>query len=113
MSPDDLNKLVEDMQSNEIRSSEGPVDLCSEDWNLISRTIVPVIDLDGIAPGQSSVSGFEDIVQPLFISTKAPTSGGLKHAGRNSFTALVMRAPQMSGYKIPGETPAHGLTQTT
>ena len=49
----------------------------SEDWNLISRTILPLIDQDDVVPGSGSQSGLGDITQSLFFSPKAPTSGGL------------------------------------
>lgn len=48
----------------------------AEDWNLISRTIVPVVWQDDIAPGVGSQSGLGDIVQSLFFSPKAPTASG-------------------------------------
>jgi len=47
------------------------------DWNLISRTIVPVVRQDDIFPGAGSQSGVGDIVQSVFFSPKAPTAGGL------------------------------------
>ena len=46
-----------------------------EDWNLISRTILPVVYQENIF-GTSSQSGLSDTVQSLFFSPKAPTSGG-------------------------------------
>jgi hypothetical protein len=49
----------------------------SQDWNLISRTIVPLIDQKDIAGPSGSQSGAGDIVQSLFFSPKAPTAGGL------------------------------------
>jgi hypothetical protein len=49
----------------------------SEDWNLISRTIVPLIDQQDVIPGDSSQSGLGDITQSAFFSPKQPTSGGL------------------------------------
>jgi hypothetical protein len=48
----------------------------SEDWNLISRTIVPYIYQENIF-GTSSQSGLSDTVQSLFFSPKEPTSGGV------------------------------------
>lgn len=48
-----------------------------EDWNLISRTIVPLVDIEGLTPGSSGRSGVGDIVQSLFFSPKEPTAGGL------------------------------------
>ena len=47
-----------------------------EDWNLISRTIVPVIQQDEIFPGAGSQFGLGDTVQSLFFSPKALTSSG-------------------------------------
>lgn len=49
----------------------------SPTWNVISRTIVPLIDQDGVAPGGGSQSGFGNITQSFFFSPKAPTKGGL------------------------------------
>ena len=48
----------------------------SEDWNLISRTILPVISQDQIAPGAGSQDGIGDIVQSFFFSPKMPTDRG-------------------------------------
>ena len=43
----------------------------NEHWNLISRTILPVIDQEGIAPGGvSDAFGLGDTVQSLFFSPK-------------------------------------------
>jgi hypothetical protein len=47
----------------------------SEDWNLISRTILPLIGQDDVVPGTDQ-SGIGDIVQSLFVSPKAPTADG-------------------------------------
>jgi hypothetical protein len=52
-----------------------PVEL-DKDWNLISRTIVPVVSQKEIIPGAGSQFGLGDTVQSLFLSPKAPTSGG-------------------------------------
>jgi len=48
----------------------------NEDWNLISRTILPVIDLESPTVGGNDVSGVGDIVQSFFFSPKAPTKNG-------------------------------------
>lgn len=48
----------------------------NDDLNLISRTILPIVDQSGVpAPGLST-SGLGDTVQSFFFSPKAPTSGG-------------------------------------
>lgn len=52
-----------------------PISLNS-DWNLISRTIVPLIDQHDVVPGTHQ-SGLGDITQSFFFSPKAPTAGGL------------------------------------
>jgi hypothetical protein len=48
----------------------------SQDWNLISRTILPVIWQDNIFAGAGSQSGTGDIIQSLFFSPKEPTTDG-------------------------------------
>jgi len=52
-----------------------PISL-NDDWNLISRTIVPVVAQQDIFPGAGSQSGIGDIVQSAFFSPKAPTESG-------------------------------------
>jgi len=48
----------------------------SENWNVISRTIVPIIhQTDTIGP--TTQDGLGDIVQSLFFSPKAPGPGGI------------------------------------
>ena len=46
------------------------------DWNLITRTILPVIYAESPVPGGDNTAGLGDIVQSVFFSPKAPTSGG-------------------------------------
>lgn len=48
----------------------------SDDWNLISRTILPIVDQSDIFPGAGSQTGLGDTVQSLFFSPKAPTKAG-------------------------------------
>jgi hypothetical protein len=48
----------------------------NDDWNVISRTILPIVSQSDIAPGLGSQSGIGDIVQSVFFSPKAATSGG-------------------------------------
>jgi hypothetical protein len=48
----------------------------NDDWNLITRTIMPVIHAESPVPGGDDKSGLGDIVQSFFLSPKAPTSGG-------------------------------------
>lgn len=49
----------------------------NEDWNLISRTILPIIDQHGLAEGGGAdQSGVGDITQSFFFSPKRSTSNG-------------------------------------
>ena len=48
----------------------------NEDWNLISRTILPITYLDSTADGVDSAFGLGDTVQSFFFSPKKPTKGG-------------------------------------
>jgi len=53
-----------------------PINL-NEDWNLITRTIVPVVYQDDIYPGADSQFGLGDINLSLFFSPKRPTASGM------------------------------------
>jgi len=53
-----------------------PVTL-NEEWNIISRTIVPVVDQKIPGLGDGSQRDIGDVVQSLFFSPKKPTAGGL------------------------------------
>ena len=48
----------------------------SEDWNLISRTIVPVIQQKNVQPDRSQF-GLGDITESVWFSPKKPSSSGL------------------------------------
>lgn len=48
----------------------------STDWNVITRTIVPIIHAESPIKEIDNETGFGDILQSFFISPKAPTSGG-------------------------------------
>ncbi len=49
----------------------------SKDWNLISRTIFPIVSQNDVVPSEGSQFGTGDTVQSLFFSPKAPTASGL------------------------------------
>ncbi len=53
-----------------------PIDL-NETWNVISRTIVPIIHQDDVAPGNGASSGIGNMLQSLFLSPKRPTKQGI------------------------------------
>jgi len=48
----------------------------ANDWNMISRTILPLIDQNDVPFSGVSEFGLGDTVQSLFFSPSAPTSGG-------------------------------------
>ncbi len=53
----------------------------NEDWNLVTRTIVPIVDAPSPAPGVESASGFSDIAQSFFLSPKEPVGNWIVGAG--------------------------------
>lgn len=53
-----------------------PISLNAE-WNLISRTILPVVDQRDIVPGSGSQFGLGDTTQSFFFSPKRPTAEGM------------------------------------
>ena len=67
---DDGKKYVVNIQPV-IPFSIGP------EWNLISRTILPLADQEDILPaGKADASGIGDITQSFFFSPKKPTAQG-------------------------------------
>jgi hypothetical protein len=53
----------------------------NEDWNLIIRTIVPLVDQQDIPLKGEDESGMGDIVQSFFFSPKAPVGGWILAVG--------------------------------
>lgn len=49
----------------------------NEDWNLITRTIAPLIDQQDFPVAALNESGLGDITESLFFSPQSPTAGGL------------------------------------
>lgn len=52
-----------------------------DDWNLISRTILPVIDQSGFPSSKNNEFGLGDVVQSLFFSPKDPINGWILGGG--------------------------------
>lgn len=46
------------------------------DWNLISRTLAPLVHQQDVIPGAGSQSGLGDITQQFYFSPKSPTGDG-------------------------------------
>jgi hypothetical protein len=49
----------------------------NNDWNLITRTIIPLVDQKDFPVAGLNESGLSDITTSLFFSPKSPTAGGL------------------------------------
>ena len=49
----------------------------NEDWNLISRTILPLVIQNDIFPGAGDQTGLGDILQSFFFSPAEPTASGI------------------------------------
>ena len=54
----------------------GPFEM-GKDWNLITRTIIPLVHQDEVVPGTGTQSGLGDINLQLFLSPRKATSSGL------------------------------------
>lgn len=52
-----------------------PVDL-NDEWNLVSRTIIPHITIEDVTDGYGKKSGTGDVLESVFFSPKKPTSSG-------------------------------------
>jgi hypothetical protein len=52
-----------------------------EDWNLITRTIMPIVHAESPVPDGSDSGGLSDIVQSFFFSPKAPVGGWIMGGG--------------------------------
>ena len=48
----------------------------SDDWNVISRTIVPLVSMEDFPILGDDESGVGDVLQSFFFSPKAPTASG-------------------------------------
>ena len=51
------------------------------DWNLITRTILPIVHAESPIPGGSAAGGMGDIVQSFFLSPKEPVGGWIMGGG--------------------------------
>jgi len=80
-----------------------------DDWNLITRTILPIIHAESPVAGGADVSGLSDIVQSFFFSPKAPVGGWIMGAGP------VFLYPSASDDKLSakkmGRGPDGGITE--
>lgn len=77
----------------------------NDDWNLISRTIIPLVDQEDIFPGSGSQFGLGDINLSLFFSPRKPTSGGITW-GIGPVLLLPTATDSLLGAKKWGAGPA-------
>jgi hypothetical protein len=68
----------------------------SDDWNLITRTIIPVIQVPDLAPGVSGTGGLGDIQESLFLS---PTKAGPVIWGAGPVISLPTATENILGTK--------------
>jgi hypothetical protein len=53
----------------------------NQDWNLITRTILPFIHMESPVPGGDDTGGISDILQSFFFSPKDPVGGWIAGGG--------------------------------
>ena len=75
----------------------------NEDWNIITRTILPVISLPPFAPGQSRTNGIGDVQISAFLS---PAKPGSWIWGAGVITQLPTHSNQLLGNDNVGFGPS-------
>ena len=80
-------------------------------WNLISRTILPVVWQEDMFPGDGGVSGLGDTVQSLFLSPQEPTAGGLIWGAGPVFLLPTATDERLGGEKWGAGPTVVALTQ--
>src|SRR5208282_3701035 len=78
----------------------------SADWNIITRTILPIISLPGFAPGQGSTSGIGDVQISAFLS---PAKPGAWIWGVGTVTQLPTHSNNLLGNNNAGLGPTFVL----
>ena len=84
----------------------------NDDWNVISRTILPVIDQEGIPTKFDSETGIGDVVQSFFFSPKEPTDNGIVWGLGPVLLLDTASDPQLGGEKWGGGITGVALKQT-
>jgi len=87
----------------------------SDDWNLIIRTILPVIYAESPVPGGSAHSGLGDTIQSFFLSPKEPVGGWILGAGPVGYYPTATESQLGAGKWGAGPTivalqQSHGFT---
>ena len=87
----------------------------TENWNLIIRTILPVIYAESPVPGGSAHSGLGDTIQSFFLSPKEPVGGWILGAGPVGYYPTATESQLGAGKWGAGPTivalqQSHGFT---
>ncbi|MGO9934339.1 MAG: neuromedin U [Steroidobacteraceae bacterium] len=75
----------------------------SEDWNIITRTIIPIVSLPAFAPGQTRTNGVGDVQLTAFLS---PAKPGAWIWGAGVITQLPTHSNQLLGNDNVGFGPS-------
>jgi len=81
----------------------------TENWNLITRTIVPIINQPSLAPGMESAAGIGDINPSVFLSP-AKAKGFIWGVGVTTTLPTATQTEIGSGAWADGGRPVHGGT---
>jgi hypothetical protein len=73
--------------------------LLNDEWNLISRTIIPLVDQDELAPGLGEQHGLGDVLQSFFFSPTQPGPDGIVWGVGPVFLAPTATDPLLGGEK--------------
>lgn len=83
----------------------------NENWNMISRTILPLISQRDIVDGYGRKSGNGDILQSLFFSPKKPTSSGWIWGAGPALTLPIASRDELGSEKWSAGPTAVALKQ--
>jgi len=86
-----------------------PISL-NENWNLISRTIVPLVQQSNVT-GATTQGGVGDVFQSFFLSPKQPTKGGLIWGAGAAFLLPTATDPALGADTFAAGPTAVGLWQ--
>ncbi|ART82119.1 hypothetical protein CBP31_05330 [Oceanisphaera profunda] len=84
----------------------------SDDWNMISRTILPIAFQEDIYPGAGNQFGLGDVTQSLFFSPKALTASGWTWGAGPALLIPTATDDLLGGEKWGGGPTAVVLKQT-
>jgi hypothetical protein len=75
----------------------------SDDWNIITRTILPIVSLPAFAPGQNRINGLGDVQVSAFLS---PAKPGNWIWGAGTITQLPTHSDALLGNNNAGLGPS-------